>query len=141
MANKSDNQFSEGEGKDPLTSSLENLITQEVPSGLDRRAFLMRSALVGAMSVITGRRVPAQQNKEFPASEEPKGVAGGPSNVPLSPNLYVVKEEKGPVLTVLDEFYKVGPGPSSSHTSRRKASHRSLLQRNRRSLCCGASPE
>ena len=34
----------------------------------------------------------------------------------LSPSLYVVKEQKGPVLTTLDEFYKVGPGPSSSHT-------------------------
>jgi L-serine dehydratase len=27
-----------------------------------------------------------------------------------------VKKSKGPVMTVLDEFYKVGPGPSSSHT-------------------------
>jgi L-serine dehydratase len=27
-----------------------------------------------------------------------------------------VKEQKGPVMTVIDEFYKVGPGPSSSHT-------------------------
>jgi L-serine dehydratase len=34
----------------------------------------------------------------------------------LSPDLNVVKQEKGPVLTVVDEFYKVGPGPSSSHT-------------------------
>ena len=25
-------------------------------------------------------------------------------------------KEKGPVLTTVDEFYKVGPGPSSSHT-------------------------
>ena len=36
--------------------------------------------------------------------------------VPLSPDLDVVKKAKGPVMTVLDEFYKVGPGPSSSHT-------------------------
>jgi len=28
----------------------------------------------------------------------------------------VVKKEKGPVMTTLDEFYKVGPGPSNSHT-------------------------
>ena len=35
---------------------------------------------------------------------------------PLSPDLDVVKKSKGPVMTVLDEFYKVGPGPSSSHT-------------------------
>jgi L-serine dehydratase len=34
----------------------------------------------------------------------------------MSPDLNVVKKSKGPVMTVLDEFYKVGPGPSSSHT-------------------------
>jgi L-serine dehydratase len=27
-----------------------------------------------------------------------------------------VKQSKGPVMTTLEEFYKVGPGPSSSHT-------------------------
>ncbi len=27
-----------------------------------------------------------------------------------------MKKSKGPVMTVLEEFYKVGPGPSSSHT-------------------------
>jgi L-serine dehydratase len=36
--------------------------------------------------------------------------------VPLSPDLDVVKRSKGPVMTTLEEFYKVGPGPSSSHT-------------------------
>jgi L-serine dehydratase len=34
----------------------------------------------------------------------------------LSQDLDVVKKSKGPVMTVADEFYKVGPGPSSSHT-------------------------
>ena len=34
----------------------------------------------------------------------------------VSPDLEVVKKSKGPVMTTLDEFYKVGPGPSSSHT-------------------------
>ena len=34
----------------------------------------------------------------------------------LSPDLAVVKQSKGPIFTVLDEFYKMGPGPSSSHT-------------------------
>jgi L-serine dehydratase len=116
MSDKRINSPSEPKEPDPLGSSLEELITQEVAPGIDRRAFLMRGALVGAMSVITGRRVPAQENKAIPASEEPKGVSGGPGNVTLSPTLEVVKEEKGPVLTVLDEFYKVGPGPSSSHT-------------------------
>lgn len=35
---------------------------------------------------------------------------------PAKPGLAVVKKTKGPVMTVIDEFYKVGPGPSSSHT-------------------------
>src|SRR5262249_41365369 len=41
---------------------------------------------------------------------------GTPGHVSLSPDLAVVKEQKGPVMTTLDEFYKVGPGPSSSPT-------------------------
>ena len=35
---------------------------------------------------------------------------------PLAADLNVVKKGAGPVLTTADEFYKVGPGPSSSHT-------------------------
>jgi L-serine dehydratase len=114
MSDKLINSGPEGSVEDPLGSSLDDLVTQEIASNLGRRAFLMRSALIGAMGVITGRRASAQ--KEYPASAEPKGVSGGPGNVTLSPTLEVVKEQKGPVLTVLDEFYKVGPGPSSSHT-------------------------
>ena len=89
-----------------------------IPPGVDRRAFLMRSAVVGAAAVMTGRSVSAvaAQVKPLPPGAEPKGVAGGPGNVELSPTLNVVKEQKGPVMTTLDEFYKVGPGPSSSHT-------------------------
>ena len=112
MVNKTFNPRLEDSQQDPLGSSLENLIRQEISPGLDRRAFLMRSALIGAMSVITGRRATAQ----IPASAEPKGVSGGPPQPALSPNLAVVKDQKGPVMTLLDEFYKVGPGPSSSHT-------------------------
>ena len=89
-----------------------------IPPGVDRRTFLMRSAVVGAAAVMTGRSVSAvaAQVKPLPPGAEPKGVAGGPGNVELSPTLNVVKEQKGPVMTTLDEFYKVGPGPSSSHT-------------------------
>src|SRR5512137_570063 len=39
-----------------------------------------------------------------------------PARTMLSPDLQVVKKGKGPVMTTLEEFYKVGPGPSSSHT-------------------------
>src|SRR5215472_6072605 len=112
MADERINPTPEDNEEDPLSSSIEELVKQEASSNLDRRAFLMRSALIGAMGVITGHRASGQ----IPASAEPKGVSGGPSNLALSPNLEVVKEQKGPVLRILDEFYKVGPGPTSSHT-------------------------
>src|SRR6202008_1900467 len=38
------------------------------------------------------------------------------ATAPLSNSLNVVQKGKGPIMTTLDEFYKVGPGPSSSHT-------------------------
>jgi L-serine dehydratase len=77
------------------------------PEGSDRRAFMMRSALAAAIATLTGRPIAA--------------FASVPANAPAlqgkaNPNLDIVKQEKGPVLTLVDEFYKVGPGPSSSHT-------------------------
>ena len=112
-------QLNESERENPISTSTD-VLSQKIPVGVDRRTFLMRSAVVGAAAVMTGRSVSAvsAQAKQGPisASAEPKGVAGGPGNVELSPSLNVVKEQKGPVMTTLDEFYKVGPGPSSSHT-------------------------
>jgi L-serine dehydratase len=80
------------------------------PHGIDRRAFLMRTAMIGAVAVLTGAP---------PTSAQQKGAASAPPAPPkgtMSPDLDVVKKSKGPVMTVLEEFYKVGPGPSSSHT-------------------------
>jgi L-serine dehydratase len=47
-----------------------------------------------------------------------KEEAADPNAPPegVSPDLEVVKESKGPVMTAIDEFFKMGPGPSSSHT-------------------------
>ncbi|HEY6922231.1 MAG TPA: serine dehydratase beta chain, partial [Steroidobacteraceae bacterium] len=94
-----------GDPKDPLGCP-DEVISQEIPPGVDRRTFLMRSALIGATAVMLGQSVSA--------AERTKRSTGGPP--PLSKDLNVVKKEKGPVMTTLDEFYKVGPGPSSSHT-------------------------
>src|SRR4051794_604248 len=104
---KSRNQTHPAEAEDPLGSP-EEVITPNIPSGVDRRTFLMRSALIGATAVITGHPVSAQERANRSVGTPPKPA--------LSPSLNVVKQEKGPVMTVLDEFYKVGPGPSSSHT-------------------------
>jgi L-serine dehydratase len=91
---------------DPLDSTVK-LISRVVPQGVDRRTFLMRSAVVSSAVVITGNYMSAQEMTQR------SSAAPAP---PLSPDLNVVKQEKGPVLTTVDEFYKVGPGPSSSHT-------------------------
>jgi L-serine dehydratase len=54
-------------------------------------------------------------------STAPKGIAKShpqsqPETPNVSPDLAVVKRCKGPILTTIDEFFKMGPGPSSSHT-------------------------
>jgi len=84
----------------------------EIPAGLDRRSFLMRNAVIGAAAVMTG----ATWTPEARAAQAAKEAAAPSKGPGLSPDLDVVKKSKGPVITVLDEFYKVGPGPSSSHT-------------------------
>src|SRR6187399_1043710 len=75
----------------------------EPPVGSDRRAFMMRSALATAIATLTGQPIAA--------------FAATPAKAPaLDPKLNAVKKAKGPVMTTIEEFYKVGPGPSSSHT-------------------------
>ena len=96
--------------KIPLLADTE-ASTVELPAGLDRRAFMMRSALVGATAVITGCSAPSEQQIATASPSTP-----GLSRASVSEDLNVVKKAKGPVMTTLDEFYKVGPGPSSSHT-------------------------
>ena len=97
-------------GRDDTNSVDKQLASTEVPDGVDRRTFLMRSAVIAATTVITGRAMSAEQQTARATAAPPLG------SKPLSPDLQVVKKSKGPVMTVLDEFYKVGPGPSSSHT-------------------------
>jgi hypothetical protein len=72
----------------------------------------MRSAVIGAAAVMTGTSWTPQARAQQAAKQ-----AGAPKlGATLSPDLNVVKAVKGPIITVLEEFYKVGPGPSSSHT-------------------------
>jgi L-serine dehydratase len=89
------------------------LAETEIPAGIDRRSFLIRNAVIGAAAVMTGKAW-TPEARAAQAAKEAGGAKLGAS--PLSPDLNVVKKSKGPVMTVLDEFYKVGPGPSSSHT-------------------------
>src|SRR5882757_2437130 len=88
-----------------------------LPENIDRRTFIMRNAVIGAAAAMTGTvwtlEARAQQAAKEAAAKSPLPPLDSTS---MSPELDVVKRSKGPVMTVLDEFYKVGPGPSSSHT-------------------------
>jgi L-serine dehydratase len=89
------------------TSALPELDYSEPPAGSDRRSFMMRSAVAMAIVAVGGTANPLFA----------KTPAGSPlGSAPIDPKLQVVKNSKGPVMTLVDEFYKVGPGPSSSHT-------------------------
>jgi len=93
-------------------TDISQVISHAIPSGVDRRDFLIRSAVAGAAAVMTGRTITAQERTD-------KSLATLPQTgrtPPLDASLNVVKKAKGPVMTTIDEFYKVGPGPSSSHT-------------------------
>jgi L-serine dehydratase len=101
--------------RDPLGSPIE-LISKAVPPGVDRRSFLIRSAVGGAAAVMTGSIVSAHERIEKAVATLPVLPQQSTPAPPLDPKLNVVQKGKGPVLTTVDEFYKVGPGPSSSHT-------------------------
>ena len=100
-----------------------NITDAAIPDGVDRRSFLMRNAAIGAAAVMTGTAWTSEARAQRAAQEAAKKTAQqDPKELPqvqsstMSPDLDVVKRSKGPVMMVLDEFYKVGPGPSSSHT-------------------------
>jgi L-serine dehydratase len=102
--------------EDPLADT-GRLISPESPRGVDRRRFLMRTAVGGAAAVMTGcSRSPEEATAKAAATAAAPAAAAAPSAPPLAADLYVAMKSKGPVLTTVDEFYKVGPGPSSSHT-------------------------
>ena len=95
---------SHSHNRGPFT--LPELDYSEPPAGSDRRSFLVRSAMATAIGMLGG-----QVNPLFAqAASEP------PLQGKENPDLNVTKQSKGPVMTLVDEFYKVGPGPSSSHT-------------------------
>jgi L-serine dehydratase len=84
----------------------------DLPSSIDRRSFLVRHAVIGAAAVMTGTSWSGDARAQQAAKEATAPKLGST----LSPDLNVVKAGKGPVMILADEFYKVGPGPSSSHT-------------------------
>ena len=62
---------------DPLGHA-EDVISAEVPTGVDRRTFLMRSAVVGATAVITGGPISAQERTQRSTAPPPTAALSGP---------------------------------------------------------------
>ena len=122
MKNSGENQSDNLAQSEPLANSE----TPDVPAGIDRRSFLIRNAAIGAAAVMTGTSWSPEARAQQAATEAAAQLAarkaasdgdlGLRMSGALSPDLDVVKASKGPVMTLVDEFYKVGPGPSSSHT-------------------------
>jgi hypothetical protein len=54
-------------------SNADELVARYVPPGVDRRTFIMRSAVIGAATVMTGRVISARERtlKAFAESLEP----------------------------------------------------------------------
>jgi L-serine dehydratase len=102
----------EASREDPLADT-RRLLAQEIPPGVDRRGFLMRTAVGSAAAVMTGCAASPEERTAKAVATTPQAA---PSAPPLAPDLNVVQKGQGPILTTVDEFYKVGPGPSSSHT-------------------------
>ncbi len=90
----------------------EDVLLCDAPEGVDRRTFMMRSAMIGAVAVLSGCKSPTPKETAQRAASAPPT----PPATQLSDSLQVVQRSKGPIMTTLEEFYKVGPGPSSSHT-------------------------
>jgi len=83
----------------PIDGSTES-ISQQVFPGVDRQAFLMRSAVIGPTTVILGQAFSTEDRPTAPAQR-------------VSKHLHLVQTQKGPVMTTLDELYTVETGPST----------------------------
>ena len=83
----------------------------ETPVALSRREFGHAVLAASASALLTG--CSSQKNS---GSQADGSAPAAPAPPALSPDLAVVQTSKGPIMTTLDEFYKMGPGPSSSHT-------------------------
>jgi L-serine dehydratase len=80
------------------------------PTLFTRRNFGRTVLSASAGALLAGCSSPAKQAAPAAGAKTDTVAAG------LSPDLAVVKQSKGPIMTTLTEFYKMGPGPSSSHT-------------------------
>src|SRR5258707_2216921 len=74
-------------------------------AGIDRRAFLVRNAVIGAAAVMTGTTWTPEARAQQAAKEAAElKTTNAKLGDDMSPDLDVVKRSKGPIMTVVDEF-------------------------------------
>jgi L-serine dehydratase len=88
------------------------------PPKVERTTLVSRRDLGrAALAVSAGAILAGCSSQQQPTAEKTASApAAAPPASNVSAELNVVQKAKGPIMTVLDEFYKMGPGPSSSHT-------------------------
>ena len=62
--------------REDLLPSAEGLVSQNISDGVDRRTFLMRSTLIGATAVMTGRPVSNQERENKSAAANAASACG-----------------------------------------------------------------
>ena len=81
-------------------------LPDEAPAGIDRRSFMMRTAMIGAVTVLSGcKPLTPKETAEKAASAPP--IPADKLNLAMSDSLAVVRNSKGPVMTTVEEFYVV----------------------------------
>src|SRR6185436_14587777 len=92
MSRKETEKFTEiphSAATDPLGDPRQ-LIEHEAPHGVDRRGFLMRTAVGGAAVVLTGCTASPEEKTAKAVATTPAAPAAAPSTPPLAQDLYVV---------------------------------------------------
>ncbi len=86
---------------------------KEINRPISRRD-LARTLLGGAALLTACSQSKQSAERVAPSTSPEPAPPSAPADV--SPDLDVVRRANGPVMTQVDEFFKMGPGPSSSHT-------------------------
>src|SRR4051812_35242680 len=84
---------------DPFVGAVE-LASPAVPPGVDRRSFIIRSAVVGAAAMMTGKSLLAAERTSEAVRSLPVFSSGK--------GLFLQLASKGPIMTTVDELFKVG---------------------------------
>ena len=107
--------------EDPLADT-SRLLSQEVPPGVDRRNFLIRSAVGGAAAVMMGRSVSAHERTAKALATLPV-LPQATSAPPLSKDLNVVKKGAGARADDGRRVLQSGPRPVELAHDRPDAHH------------------